>query len=349
MKTRLCSKKIQFFCGYQDCFSDKPGKLPNKVHLEVDTSVPPVVHPPRKIPVAVLETAREKLKEMEEAAIIVKDDEPTPWVSSMLVIDKRKVNDRRKDTPPSTDDLRICIDPRDINKALKRPHYPMVTVEEVANRLAGAKSFPSLDACSGYGQLPVDDESSKLLTFNTPWERHRFTRLPFGISPAPELYQREMDRLFEGVPVKIIVDDFLVHGKDQSKVDEKMRRVLDRSREVGLKFNLKKVIFRVPEVSYVGHLFSAEGLKPHPEKIRAINDMPPPVNKEGVLRILGTVNYLDKFIEHKADIQEPISQLTQKDAEFVWEKPQQEAFNHLKSVVTSAPALVYFDNTKEQC
>ena len=156
-----------------------------------------------------------------------------------------------------------------------------------------------------------------------------------------------MDRLFEGVPVEIIVHDFLVHGKDQSEVDDKMRRVLDRSREVGLKFNLKKVKLRVPEVSYVGHLFSAEGLKPDPEKIRAINDMPPPVDKEGALRILGTVNYLDKFIEHKADIQESISQLRQKDAAFVWEKPQQEAFNHLKSVITSAPALAYFDNTKE--
>ena len=75
--------------------------------------------------------------------------------------------------------------------------------------------------------------------------------------------------------------------------------------------------------------------------------MPPPEDKEGVLRILGTVNYLDKFIEHKADIQGPISQLTQKDAAFMWEKPQQEAFDNLKAVITSAPALAYFDNSKE--
>ena len=264
-----------------------------------------------------------------------------------LVIDKRKVKDKGKDTPLSKDDVRICIDQRDLNKALKRPHYPMVTVEEVTNRLSGAKIFTSLDACSGYWQLPVDDESSKLLTFNTPWGRYRFTRLPFGISPAPELYQREMDKLFEGVPVEIIVDDFLIHGKDQLEVDDKLRRVLGKSREVGLKFNPKKVKLRVPEVSYVGHLFSSEGLKPDPEKIRAINDMPPPEDKEGVLRILGTVNYLDKFIEHKAGIQEPISQLTQKDAAFVWEKPQQEAFDNLKAVITSAPALAYFDNSKE--
>ena len=95
-----------------------------------------------------LEPAREKLKKMEEAGIIVKEDEPTPWVSSMLAIDKSKVNDKRKYTPSSKDDLRICIDPRDLNKVLKRPHYPMVTVEEVANRLAGAKRFTSVDTGS---------------------------------------------------------------------------------------------------------------------------------------------------------------------------------------------------------
>ena len=136
------------------------------------------------------------------------------------------------------------------------------------------------------------------------------------------------------------MDDFLIHGKDQTDADQKLRRVLDRSREVGLKFNPKKVKLRVPEVSYVGHVFSAEGLKPDPDKIRAISEMPPPSDKEGVLRILGTVNYLDKFIEHKANLQEPISQLTQRDIAFVWEKLQQEAFE-------SAPVLAYFDNSKE--
>ena len=156
-----------------------------------------------------------------------------------------------------------------------------------------------------------------------------------------------MDRLFEGVPVQIIVDDFLIHGEDQRDMDQKLRAVLDKSREVGLKFNPHKVKLRVPEVNYVGHIFSSEGLKPDPEKIRAINQMPPPTDKEGVLRFLGTINYLDKFIEHKSDLQGPISQLTQKDAAFVWEKPQQEAFDRLKSVITTAPVLAYFDNSKE--
>ena len=192
----------------------------------------------------------------------------------------------------------------------------------------------------------MDEESSKLLTFNTPWGRYRFTRLPFGISSAPELYQREMDRLFANLPVEIIVDDFLIHGKDVSDINEKMIAVLDRSREVGLKFNPQKVKLRVQQVTYVGHVFTSEGFKPDPEKMRTIQDMPPPSDKDGVLRFLGTINYLDKFIEHKADLQGPISQLTQKSAEFTWEAPQQEAFDKLKAVITEAPVLAYFDNDK---
>ena len=145
----------------------------------------------------------------------------------------------------------------------------------------------------------------------------------------------------------IIVDDFLIRGKDQTDIDQKLGAVLDKSREVGLKFNPKKVKLRLPEVSYVGHVFSSEGLKPDPEKIRGINEMPPPTDKEGVRSILGIINYLDKFIEHKADLQGPISQLPQKDAAFVWEKPQQDAFDSLKSVITIAPVLAYFDNSRK--
>ena len=222
----------------------------------------------------------------------------------------------------------------------------MVTVEQVADRLAADSVFTTLDASSGYWQLPVDEESSKLLTFNTPWGRYRFTRLPFGISSAPELYQREMDKLFANLPVDIIVDDFLIHGKDENDINEKMIAVLERSREVGLKFNPQKVKLRVQQVTYVGHVFTSEGLKPDPEKVRAIQDMPPPSDKNGVLRFLGTINYLDKFIEHKADLQGPISQLTQTSADFTWEAPQQEAFDKLKAVITKAPVLAYFDNDK---
>lgn len=133
-----------------------------------------------------------------------------------------------------------------------------------------------------------------------------------------------MDKLFEGVCVEIILDDFLIHVYNQIDTDQKLRRVLATSREVGLRFNPKQMKLRVPEVSKIGQVFSAKGLKPDPDKIRAVSGMPPPSGTEGVRQKQGTVNYLDKFLEQKADLQEPISQLTQKDVAFDWEKPQQE-------------------------
>ena len=98
-------------CEYQNCFSDKPGKLPNEAHLEIDPSVSPAVHLPKKIPIALLEPAPKNYKEMDEDGIIVKQEEHSPLVSSILVIDKRKAKD--KDTPDKD------IDPRDLNEALK--------------------------------------------------------------------------------------------------------------------------------------------------------------------------------------------------------------------------------------
>ena len=101
------------------------------------------------------------------------------------------------------------------------------------------------------------------------------------------------------------------------------------------------------KVNHVGHTLTSQGLQPDPEKIRAIVDMPPPSDKVGVQRLLGTVNYLDKFIENKAAIQGPISQLLQKDAAFVWDTQQQLAFDELKQVISKSLVLAYFDNNKQ--
>ena len=179
--------------NFKDCFNKKPGRLPREVTLEIDESVTPIIHPPRKIAITLHDPVREKLLEMEQDGIIVRQKEHTPWVNSMMVTDKRRGKGK---SPPTKDDARICIDPKDLNTALKRVHYLMVTIEEVANKLTNTVVFSTLDASSGFWQLPVDEVSSKLLTFNTPWGRSRFCRLPFGVAPAPEIYQREMERLF---------------------------------------------------------------------------------------------------------------------------------------------------------
>lgn len=158
---------------------------------------------------------------------------------------------------------------------LNKAHNPMAMKQAVANRLSCAVSFAYLDVCSGYWQLPVDDENSKLLTLNTPWGQHRFTRLPFNfISHRPRKSPKGDEQTLWGGPVEIMVEDFLihVHGEDQTDDDCKLWRVLDRSREAELKFNPKKEKLWVSEISYDGLVFSADGLNQTLKSKHSVSD-----------------------------------------------------------------------------
>ncbi len=128
---------------------------------------------------------KKKLDRMEEAEVIVHQTELTEWVSSMVTFRKPYK-------------IRICIDPRDLNQAIKRQHYPMKTTEVVAE-IPGAKVFSNLDARSGFWQIKLGEVSSKLGTFNSPFGRYRFTRLPFGIKWTPKVFQKSMSNLFEDI------------------------------------------------------------------------------------------------------------------------------------------------------
>ena len=121
------------------------------------------MQPPRKIPVALRDKVRDELTRMESLGVIVKQDEPTPWVNSMVVVNKGSK-------------IRICIDPKDLNNAIMREHYPLRTIDEVIANMPNAKYFSKLDAVTGFWQIRLEEASSKLCTFNTPYGRYRFTR-----------------------------------------------------------------------------------------------------------------------------------------------------------------------------
>jgi len=111
---------------YDDVFEGL-GKLDGQYHIVTDESIRPVVHPPRRLPVAMTERVQRKLEEMAAANIIERVDQPTDWVSSMLVvIHPLKLRGETK--------LRICLDPRDLNLAIRREHFPMPAIEEIATR-----------------------------------------------------------------------------------------------------------------------------------------------------------------------------------------------------------------------
>ena len=304
-------------------------------HIKLDQDAMPVIHPPRKVPVTLRDKVKKELERMERLDVIERVREPTDWVNAMVTVVKKNGQ------------LRICLDPRDLNKSVKREHYPMKTVEEIAARMPNAKYFSVLDASSGFWQIKLDPESSKLCTFNTPSGRYMFKRLPFGISSAQDVFQTCMSEIFEDTEgVEVVVDDILVWGIDEKQHDMRLEKVLQRARSRNLKLNKEKSQIKQRQVTYLGHILSEERIKPDPKKIQAITDMKSPTNKEELQRFLGMVTYLSKFIPHFSEMSTPLRILLEKNTEWHWDTQQAQAFGHLKDMVTSHPTLSYFDPTK---
>ncbi|CAC5362482.1 unnamed protein product [Mytilus coruscus] len=312
------------------------GCLEKPYHIKIDSSVNPVINPPRKIPAALREKLKGTLKEMEDKEVIRKVDEPTDWVNSLVVVEK-----------PKTGKLRICLDTRNLNKAIKREHFALPTIEDITTRLTGAKYLSKLDYNNGYWQLRMDKESQLLTTFNSPFGRYCFLRMPFGIKSAQEVFQKRVSQLFENLKgVETDIDDILVWGTTRKEHDDRLRSVLNRCQEVGLTLNAEKCKFRVKEVTYIGHTLSADGVRPDQEKIRAIKEMPAPTDKKGVQRLLGTINYLAKFVPNMSAVTEPIRKLLKEEHEFIWTHEQQQAFEKLKDIITKNPVLSFCDVSK---
>ena len=157
LKVRNATVDKSILTEYADILDCSLGKVPVVYKMTVDHSVTPVVRPPRRIPAAMQDKVRKELDRMTKIGVITPVSEPTDWVSAMTATHKK-----------NTDDIRLCIDPRDLNQAIKRPHHPTRTVEAVAAKMDGATFFSILDAKSSFWQIPLDYKSSLLTTFSTP-------------------------------------------------------------------------------------------------------------------------------------------------------------------------------------
>lgn len=301
--------------------------------IRVDENCKPVVHAARKVPVALQEELKKELDKMEQNGVIEKVDYPTDWVNSLVIVEKK-----------SGGGLRICLDPRDLNRAIRREHYSMPTVQEIASRVCGSTVFSVLDANSAFWQIKLDEQSSDYTCFNTPYGRYKFLRLPFGLNSASEVFAKRFHQAFENIPgVETYMDEMLIAGNDLEEHDKRLRMVLERARDNNIKLKPSKCSLRVSEVRFVGHVFTEHGLKLDDSKVSAILDMPTPSCKKELERFLGLTNYVGKWLPNLSAVAEPLRQLLKKESEWQWQQQQEDAFNQLKNLVTKAPVLAFFD------
>ena len=239
----------EILARFPSVFSDGVGQLSGEYKIRIDPNAHPVQHVPRRVAVALRPKLRETLENLVEQDVIEQVTTPTPWISSLVVVPKKNGK------------LRVCLDPKDLNNAIQRENYPLPTIEEIATRLHGAKAFTLLDVRNGFWHVKLEDESSYLTTFHTPFGRYRWKRMPFGISSAPEVFQRKMHEFAEGLAgIEVVADDFLVIGFGDSYEeaardhDKNLLAFLKRCEEQDIHLNAEKMKLRQDEVLFIGHL-----------------------------------------------------------------------------------------------
>ncbi|XP_063072782.1 uncharacterized protein K02A2.6-like [Engraulis encrasicolus] len=307
---------------------------PVKIELREDAQ-PYSVTTPRRVPFPLFTKVEQELARMQSLGIIEEVREATDWCAPMVPVVKKNGK------------VRICVDLKRLNEAVRRERFILPTLEDVAPTLSGAAFFSTLDASSGFWQLPLDPASQRLTTFITPKGRFCFKRLPFGITSAPEIFQREMSTLLrEHKGTVVVMDDILVSGKTKAEHDSNLKAVLQTIKASGLKLNKDKCHFAQPELRYFGHVIGADGIKPDGDKVKAITDMPSPQNVSELRQMLGMVNYLAKFLPHLATVLHPVTSLLRGDVQWVWGAAQEQALEEVKRMLVTAPVLVYYDPSK---
>lgn len=306
--------------GYEYEIDLKPGFTPRCIYT------------PRAVPMPLREKVRNKLREMEEQGVISRVEQHTEWCSGMVVVRK-----------PSGD-VRLCTDYTGLNKAVKREVHPMASVDDSLAQLGASKIFSKLDANSGFWQVKLSEKSKLLTTFLTPFGRFCYNRLPFGISSAPEIFQRAMSCILENVSGVIChMDDIVVHSTNAEDHKTILKVVLDRLRGAGITLNRKKCEFQKSRVKFLGHIIDEQGVMVDPDKTDAIRNFPEPTNRSELRRLNGLLNQLAKFIPNLATINAPLRELLKETKDWVWEEPQKEAFSRIKEILTSAQTMAHYD------
>lgn len=327
----------QLLAEYADVFSNKPGCTSLAEHRIETGSAKPVRQHPYRLPHAYRDTVQEELRDMLEHGII--ETSTSEWASPIVLVPKKDGS------------LRMCVDYRKLNSVSEADAYPMPRIDELIDRLGGAKFITTLDLTRGYWQVPVAQESRAKTAFTTPFGLYQFTVMPFGLHGAPATFQRIMDSLLNGAGSysAAYLDDLVIYSGNWQEHLQHLREVLQRLREAGLTAKPAKCQFGTNSCVYLGHIVGGGEVRPEVAKSQAVADFPPPTTKKDVRAFLGLTGYYRRFVPDYATIALPLTDLTRKAApnSVVWTAECDTAFTELKRRLTSAPVLKSPDFDRE--
>ncbi|KAJ7993939.1 hypothetical protein DPEC_G00259880 [Dallia pectoralis] len=242
---------------------------------------------------------------------IIEPIDASPWVSNLVIARKKSGG------------LRVCVDLRQVNKAVVPDKYPLPTTEELTTHFSPG-SFLSW-------------------TFITHTGLYRYTRMPFGLSSAPSCLQKIMSTILASCPGTVAyLDDIVVHGPDVDTHNVRLEQVFESLSRHHVTLNTEKSTFSVPAIDFVGFRVSADGISPLQSNVAAISAVPNPTTASQLASFLGMTAYYMRFLPQYSSVTAPLRMLLRQDAPWTWTSECQAGFDELKRLLTTSPILAHF-------
>ncbi|GBN14381.1 Transposon Ty3-I Gag-Pol polyprotein [Araneus ventricosus] len=291
---------------------------------------PPIKQYPRRLPLSRKEEADHLVKDMVDNGII--EESSGPWATPIVLVKKKDGS------------TRFCVDYRKLNEITKKDSYPLPRIDDALDALNGSQWFTTLDLKSGYWQVEIRPEDREKTAFTTGQGLWQFKVMPFGMPFTPATFERLMETVLRGLTSEaclVYLDDIIIVGRTFEEHLNNLRKVFQRLQKANLKLSPKKCRFFQKEVTYLGHVISAEGVKTDPGKIKAVVDWPRPETVHDVRSFLGLCTYYRRFVKNFSTIARPLHKLTEAKSNFNWTEECEKSFNSLKQALTSSPILTY--------
>lgn len=247
--------------------------------------------------------------------------------------------------------LRLVVNYQKLNQITVKDAFPLPRIDELLDSMGGARWFSTLDAASGYWQVPMADSSIAKTGFVTKYGTYEFKVMPFGLTSAPSTFQRAMTNIlssFIGKFVYVFIDDVIVYSRTPAEHANHLRLVFDACTQANLRLKRSKCTFGSNRVEYLGHVVSSQGLEPSQTNVQKILDLKRPECTDEVHTFLGMTGYYRRFVPGYTEIALPLNRLLRKDQPFRWGGAEQEAFDSLKHALVNPPVLAYPDRDQVQ-
>lgn len=319
---------------YRDVFPEQlPAGLPPSRsvdhHIDLIPGAVPPSRPTFRMSQHELDELKKQLRELLDAGFI--QPSKSPYGAPVLFV-------RKKDGSQ-----RMCIDYRALNNLTIKNKYPLPRIDELMDRLQGAKYFTKIDLRSGYHQVRIQPDDVSKTAFRTRYGHYEFLVMPFGLTNAPATFMHMMNSILtEHLDTFVIVflDDILIYSKTLEEHTEHVKQVLQILRDNHLYAKESKCEFFQTEVEFLGHIVGKDGVQMMEEKLKAISEWPIPHNVEQIRSFLGTTGYYRKFVQDYSRIASPLTHLLHHDVKWEWTSAQQESFDTLKQCMLQRPILI---------